>query len=60
MTIAEAIENNANAAFRLEREGFEDWAKSVRLGNEALKHIQYLRRHPFQRTSALLPGETKE
>ena len=60
MTIAEAIENNANAAFRLEREGFEDWAKSVRLGNEALKRELRKRQTMSFHPDDLLPGETEE
>lgn len=38
----------------------EDIDGALQLGIEALKHIQYLRRHIVQRTSMLLPGETKD
>lgn len=60
MTIDEAIRCSQEATFRLEREGFEDWAKGVKLGIEALKRVKSDRDPAQLSVSRLLPGETEE
>ncbi len=60
MTIDEALRNSQEGAFRLERQGFEDWAKGVTLGIEALKRLKRDRAKGDIHPNDSLPGETKK
>lgn len=60
MRLEEAIKSNSDVAFRLEREGFEEWAKAVLLGIEALKWWQKYQRGWVGSYKPELPGETKD
>lgn len=59
MTIDEAIKGCQEGAFRLEREGLEDWAKAVKLGIEALKWRKEMVDDGFMPIPRLLLGETE-